>query len=507
MAAGDPALSLETLVVGGGVAGLTLALGLARAGLGAACLVLEKRGSEAALCADVGGGYGLTERTVRAFVDLGLERDLGEFTAVKTFSMIDPRAARRADGGIVRTLSTEGGPRALCATRGKMQQMLTRVLREEHPELSVRYGERVVRIDQDAEGVTVTTASGLVVCARCVIGADGIWSTVRSLVFQSDRQDRSSSTLAAAPTTTTLVGRIVRKLSRQRVAKDRADCRSDVPAMEGDHPSSGSKQPRFAVAPESKLERAVFRIPATGEGAICFWGKVDVATLLGADAGLENLIARDSLYHALGGGCAMFTTCMSDRILWALFVHASDPGACGESDARDAALAGMHGSGWLEASLPVRVVAHTPRENVTRHPIWDLEPSADAADTVNGRVGLIGDAAHAMCPFLGMGACSAIGDGFTVAGLLASAHGEGDDGVAKALAAYAAARCRGNARNVRRSRQLMGFTLRASPILETAFGVFRRFAPIALVERETRIADDHNEFAEADRGGHRWLGG
>jgi 2-polyprenyl-6-methoxyphenol hydroxylase-like FAD-dependent oxidoreductase len=70
----------------------------------------------------------------------------------------------------------------------------------------------------------------------------------------------------------------------------------------------------------------------------------------------------------------------------------------------------------------------TPPETVIRHDIHEL--ATPLSTYVRGRVALLGDAAHAMTPYLGQGACMAIED----AVVLAAACAKGD--VSNALAEY-----------------------------------------------------------------------
>ena len=66
---------------------------------------------------------------------------------------------------------------------------------------------------------------------------------------------------------------------------------------------------------------------------------------------------------------------------------------------------------------------------------WGLYDRAPLASWSQGRVTLLGDAAHAMLPFLGMGAAMAVEDGYVLAQMLAS-----NSDMAQALAEYEARR-------------------------------------------------------------------
>ncbi|WP_331743186.1 FAD-dependent monooxygenase [Kitasatospora sp. NBC_01300] len=70
---------------------------------------------------------------------------------------------------------------------------------------------------------------------------------------------------------------------------------------------------------------------------------------------------------------------------------------------------------------------------VLRHDVWDLADPLPAYH--HGRVTLLGDAAHAMCPFQGQGACQAIEDAVVLASALTPAADP-----ATTLPAYTAAR-------------------------------------------------------------------
>jgi 2-polyprenyl-6-methoxyphenol hydroxylase-like FAD-dependent oxidoreductase len=94
------------------------------------------------------------------------------------------------------------------------------------------------------------------------------------------------------------------------------------------------------------------------------------------------------------------------------------------------------------------LLAATPPETVLRNDLYDLRLPLGPFGT--RRVALLGDAAHAMTPNLGQGACAAIEDAAALAALVSEY-----DEVPAALAAYDRQRRKPTARLVRRSR-LMG---------------------------------------------------
>jgi 2-polyprenyl-6-methoxyphenol hydroxylase-like FAD-dependent oxidoreductase len=93
------------------------------------------------------------------------------------------------------------------------------------------------------------------------------------------------------------------------------------------------------------------------------------------------------------------------------------------------------------------LLARTPAASLLRNDIAELPPLARWATP---RVAVLGDAAHAMTPNLGQGACQAIEDAVVLAAHLA----EGPQDVPAALAAYTAARRARAERVVAQARQL-----------------------------------------------------
>jgi 2-polyprenyl-6-methoxyphenol hydroxylase-like FAD-dependent oxidoreductase len=93
------------------------------------------------------------------------------------------------------------------------------------------------------------------------------------------------------------------------------------------------------------------------------------------------------------------------------------------------------------------LLAKTPADAVLVNDLYDLE--LPLASFAQGRVALLGDAAHAMTPNMGQGACAAIEDAAALVRAL-----DPDADVATALRAYDAERRGPTAKLIRRSRQI-----------------------------------------------------
>jgi 2-polyprenyl-6-methoxyphenol hydroxylase-like FAD-dependent oxidoreductase len=117
------------------------------------------------------------------------------------------------------------------------------------------------------------------------------------------------------------------------------------------------------------------------------------------------------------------------------------------------------------------VLSATKPETVLQHEAFDLAPPLPSY--VRGNAVLVGDAAHAMTPSLGQGACQALIDGVALAGALA-----GTDDVAAALRAYDAQRRRPTQRFVAGSARASRIGL-AEHWLGVRSAVLRMSAPLA----------------------------
>lgn len=164
----------DVLVVGGGIAGLTLAIALRRSGHRVEVIELQDEWAIA------GWGISLTGPTLRALRQLEL---VGE--CVEAGYGITEITNCRADGSVVRVLSpprlgAPGDP----AMAGIFRPVFHRILRERAAELGARIGLglTIERLAQDGTGVAATLSDGSSRRCDLLVGADGLRSRVRELV-------------------------------------------------------------------------------------------------------------------------------------------------------------------------------------------------------------------------------------------------------------------------------------------------------------------------------------
>jgi len=165
------------LIAGGGIGGLALALALAQTGRSST--VLEQRGA----FATAGAGIQLGPNGVRVLQRLGVAQALRPLVG-------EPEAIRVHDGRTARTLATlplgtwiaarHGAPYWV-AHRGDLHDALLAAVAAE-PRISLRPGFSLASLAQSDEDVRATSAGGETVVGRALVGADGLWSSVRQSV-------------------------------------------------------------------------------------------------------------------------------------------------------------------------------------------------------------------------------------------------------------------------------------------------------------------------------------
>jgi salicylate hydroxylase len=165
------------IIVGGGIGGLAAALGLARKGRKS--IVLE----QASKFGEIGAGVQLAPNAFDAFDYLGIgERARNGAVFIDELVLMDAVAGGRIVGIPVgeRFRARFGNPYAV-VHRADLHDALLDACRDSGL-VDLRVSSRVMDYDQDGSGVTANLQSGDRISGVALIGADGLWSTIRQRV-------------------------------------------------------------------------------------------------------------------------------------------------------------------------------------------------------------------------------------------------------------------------------------------------------------------------------------
>ena len=160
------------LIVGGGIAGLSLAIALRRRGLFAE--IIER----ADAWPTSGAGLYLVGAATRALGHLGLADPVLDVAAI-----IRRQTFRDRDGSRLAEVDVHEYWEACGVCLGVSRTALHCVLVQHIDGLPVRFGTTVLAVEQDGTRASVHIADGSIESYDLVVGADGIRSTVRRLAI------------------------------------------------------------------------------------------------------------------------------------------------------------------------------------------------------------------------------------------------------------------------------------------------------------------------------------
>ena len=165
------------MIAGGGIGGLAVALGLARKAI--ASILLEKSSA----LGEIGAGIQLGPNAFHAFDYLGVgEAARNMAVYVDQLCLMDAMTAQEichVDLGEA-FRGRFGNPYAV-VHRGDLHGVLLKACRDSDL-IELRVSSEVVGYDQDGSSVTARLASGDRVTGSLLIGADGLWSSIRKQV-------------------------------------------------------------------------------------------------------------------------------------------------------------------------------------------------------------------------------------------------------------------------------------------------------------------------------------
>lgn len=168
---------LPILIAGGGIGGLAAAIGLAQKGLKS--IVLER----APQLGEIGAGIQLGPNAFHAFDYLGV----GDTARAMAVYVDNLRLMDAMDGTEITRIPLDDAFRARFKNpyavihRGDLHGVFLTACRE-HPLVDLRTSSEVKDYEQDGNSVTAILADGARVDGRLLIGADGLWSSVRKRV-------------------------------------------------------------------------------------------------------------------------------------------------------------------------------------------------------------------------------------------------------------------------------------------------------------------------------------
>jgi 3-hydroxybenzoate 6-monooxygenase len=165
------------LIVGGGIGGLTAALALARQGIPSQLI------EQAAEFKEIGAGIQLGPNVFWMFEKLGLIEQIGALAVfpenlVMLDSITGEEVTRISLGDAFRKKFHH--PYALIH-RADLHNVLLEAARKSNL-IRLDASQKIVAVDETNGGVKAKTASGKDYRGAALIGADGLWSTIRQIV-------------------------------------------------------------------------------------------------------------------------------------------------------------------------------------------------------------------------------------------------------------------------------------------------------------------------------------
>jgi len=165
---------MRAIIIGAGIAGLAAALRLSRIGWDS--LIIERAPTRRS------GGYAVTFGSCGydAAERMGILPDLQQRAFITREIVYRKPSGERRFSLTGEVIAAIMGPRTMNILRGDIETVLYDTVRDS---AEIRFGATITAVDQDAHAVHVTLSDGTVEHADLLIGADGLHSATRALVF------------------------------------------------------------------------------------------------------------------------------------------------------------------------------------------------------------------------------------------------------------------------------------------------------------------------------------
>ena len=180
----------QVLIAGGGIGGLAAALACSRAGW---TVQLLERAHE---FGEVGAGIQMGPNVVRVLHDWGLGQELSRLAAFPDMLRVRNAETGEELGRLMlgeRSRTLYGAPYATIHRADAHKLLLSAV--QQNADAELHLGQWVENYVESDDGVHLRTLDGIELEGQALIGADGLWSTVRQLML-NDNAPRVTGHLA-----------------------------------------------------------------------------------------------------------------------------------------------------------------------------------------------------------------------------------------------------------------------------------------------------------------------
>ncbi|KAF9190696.1 hypothetical protein BGZ51_008338 [Haplosporangium sp. Z 767] len=171
----EPVKEPKVLIAGGGVAGLTMAILLEKAGI--EYQLFERHGT---IARPQGSAAALSFNIMPLMDQLGLLEEL-----LSMSNTLDGTTIFKEDMEVIREIRLRNNKRSygydtLVTNRPDFHALLSSRV----PKEKILLNKQIVALDQDSESVTITCADMSTYTGDILIGADGVYSAVRELIYK-----------------------------------------------------------------------------------------------------------------------------------------------------------------------------------------------------------------------------------------------------------------------------------------------------------------------------------